>query len=237
MSKRVRRFLRRGSNRRRDSLSFRAPRLTESHVLCVSGGARTGVCVHRGCLSPPGRDRAATCGLQVHRARFLNIKRRLRPFEHLRQLYDSWCCTRLGSRQWTVVLFLELPCSPDVPYRSQVRGENLDFDANDLLHLQLLEHAVEQTILRPLVYLHVDRVPTTESLRQTVPPATRFADKKKRILVVSGKQGWIATVITAESVGPRAALNYAFSASKGAIRLDPYASHKHYYASLTQRSS
>ena len=44
--------------------------------------------------------------LRAHRARCQETERRLLPFAHLRQPYESWCSIRPGSFRWPVVRFV-----------------------------------------------------------------------------------------------------------------------------------
>ena len=56
-------------------------------------------------------------------------------------------------------------------HRCGVEADGLNADTHDLLHLQLLENAVHDPVLRPAVHAGVDGVPVPESLGKSAPLA------------------------------------------------------------------
>lgn len=65
--------------------------------------------------------------------------------------------------------------------RGRVEGERFDFDAHDLLGLQLLKYPVQNAVLRPAIHPRVDGVPATEALRKTTLFAALFRNVQPRI--------------------------------------------------------
>jgi hypothetical protein len=55
--------------------------------------------------------------------------------------------------------------------RGRVQGHGFELDTHDLLHLQLLEHSVQNTGLGPAAHPHIDCVPAAKTLRKTAPLA------------------------------------------------------------------
>jgi len=58
--------------------------------------------------------------------------------------------------------------------RSRVQRECLDLDAHDLLHPQLLEHAIQNDVPGTAIQARVNRMPASEPLRQTAPFTALF---------------------------------------------------------------
>src|ERR1019366_8222132 len=65
--------------------------------------------------------------------------------------------------------------------RGGIESEGFDLDANDLFGLQLLEHPVQNAVLRPTIHPRVDCVPATETLRKTTPFAALLSDIQHRV--------------------------------------------------------
>ncbi len=63
------------------------------------------------------------------------------------------------------------PYRRDAPYAGAVEAQGLDPDPDHLLPLQVLEHAIQDALLRPPVHARVDGVPVAETLRQAAPLA------------------------------------------------------------------
>ena len=62
-----------------------------------------------------------------------------------------------------------------------VQPNRLDLDAHDLSMLQLLEYAIEHSVLGPAIHARVDGVPIAESLGQPAPLATVLRHVQNRI--------------------------------------------------------
>jgi hypothetical protein len=62
-----------------------------------------------------------------------------------------------------------------------VQANRLDPDAYDLSMLQLLEYAIEHSVLGPAIHARVDGVPIAESLGQPAPLATVLRHVQNRI--------------------------------------------------------
>ena len=110
------------------------------------------------------------CGLREYCARCQATRRRLWPFEHSRQPYALSCYIRRGSCQWPVVrVFLSASAVRVNLDRDRVQRYGFELDANEVFHLQLLEHPIQNTSLGPSTYPHGDGMPVAEPLRKTTP--------------------------------------------------------------------
>jgi len=78
--------------------------------------------------------------------------------------------------------------------RGGIESEGFDLDANDLFGLQLLEHPVQNAVLRPAIHPRVDCVPATEALRMTTPFAALFGNVQHRVQHLQIAQANIAAL-------------------------------------------
>jgi hypothetical protein len=78
--------------------------------------------------------------------------------------------------------------------RGRVERKRLDLDANDLLHLQLLEQSIQNAVLRPAIHSRVDRVPAAESLRKTPPFASLLGNIQYRVQHLQVAQLHVSTL-------------------------------------------
>jgi len=63
----------------------------------------------------------------------------------------------------------------------RVQRDSFNPDADDLLALQLLEHAIQHAALGPSIHTCVNGVPITETLRQPAPLATVLGHVQNRV--------------------------------------------------------
>jgi hypothetical protein len=122
-------------------------------------------------------------------------ERRLWPFEHPRQPDEPWGSIRRGTCRWPLARFFSVPSPIRMHlHRTGVKRERFDLDAHDLFHLQLLEDAVQNTVPRPPLHPHVDRVPPSQSLRKTTPLAPLLSHGQHRIQHLQVAQPYIPTL-------------------------------------------
>jgi len=63
----------------------------------------------------------------------------------------------------------------------RIQRESFDPDALDLLQLQLLEHPIQNSILRPAVQSHIDTVPVAEMLWECASLAAVFGNVQQSV--------------------------------------------------------
>src|ERR1039458_9602437 len=119
-----------------------------------------------------GRYHPAVCGPRWCRRPVLGKGRRLWPFEHLRQPYESWWSIRPATCRWPVVRFFQRARAVGMDFDGgRIQTHGLDANAHHLLALQLLEDPIQHAVLGPAVDAGVDGVPRSEAFGQAAPLA------------------------------------------------------------------
>src|ERR1035441_4928375 len=130
-----------------------------------------------------------------HRDRCQPTGKKLWPFEHPRQPYESWCSIRRGICQWPAVRFFQRAGSVWMHFhRGRVQREGFDLDAHDLLQLQLLENSVQNAILGPAIHARVNRVPVAKPARKTAPFASLLGHIQNCIEYLKVRQPHVAAL-------------------------------------------
>jgi hypothetical protein len=75
-----------------------------------------------------------------------------------------------------------------------VQCHGFDFDAHNLLLLQLGEYPIQDATLRPAIHPRVDRMPITEPLGQTAPFAALLRHIEDRVQYSEIGQTYVATL-------------------------------------------
>ncbi len=79
-------------------------------------------------------------------------------------------------------------------YRSGVERNCFDLDTNDLLKLQLREHAIQYAIFGPTVHAHINRVPAAEPLWKAPPLTALFRHVQNRVQYLQVGQTYVSAL-------------------------------------------
>ena len=145
--------------------------------------------------APPTPGPPTVCAPPAHRGPVPVRGRTSRLFEHPRQPYESWWSSHPGTCRWTEVRFFKRtgPIGMNLDGRA-VQRNRLQLDAHHLLSLQIIEHPVKHSFLRPSVHPSVDGVPVAEARRQPTPLAALLSDVQNGIENLQVGQTDVATL-------------------------------------------